>query len=237
MDDYLSSETCLMELLGRALDDPTATACGRCGRCTGRPLTVELDRALVVAAQEFLRREPLSVDPRKRDARNKKIPDDVQLEPGRALAYWGDGGWGGLVRDQRAGGRFSDELVDAVVRLVREWKPQPRPAWVTCVPSTRDPDLVASFAARVAEGLQLPFHDAVTKVRSNAPQAEMANTAQQSRNVADAFAVTGSVPSGPVLLVDDTVDSRWTLTEIGGRLRAAGAGPVFPHALAQASGD
>ena len=37
-------------------DDPTATPCGRCARCTGRPLTVELDRALVVEAQEFLRR-------------------------------------------------------------------------------------------------------------------------------------------------------------------------------------
>src|SRR6478735_4490613 len=237
MTDYLESDTCLMELLGRALDDPTAAACGRCARCTGRPLTVELDRTLVVEAQEFLRREPLSIDPRKRDAQNKKIPDDVQLEPGRALAYWGDGGWGGLVRDERAAGRFSDELVDAAVRLVRDWAPEPRPAWVTCVPSARGPELVESFAARVADGLRLPFHDAVTKARSNRPQAEMANTAQQSRNVADAFAVTGAVPPGPVLLVDDTVDSRWTLTEVGACLRGAGSGPVFPLVLAQAAGD
>ncbi len=237
MDDYLASDTCLMELLGRALDDPSAAACGRCARCTGHPLSVELDRALVVEAQEFLRREPLSIDPRKRDAQSKKIPDDVQLEPGRALAYWADGGWGGLVRDERAAGRFSDELVDAVVRLVRDWAPQPRPAWVTSVPSTRDPELVASFAARVADRLRLPFHDTVTKARSNRPQAEMANTAQQSRNVADAFAVNGPVPPGPVLLVDDTVDSRWTLTEVGACLRGAGSGPVFPLALAQATGD
>ena len=170
MTDYLASDTCLMELLGRALDDPSATACGRCARCTGNPITVELDRALVVEAQEFLRREPLSIDPRKRDAQNKKIPDDHQLDAGRALSYWGDGGWGGLVRDQRAAGHFSDELVDAAVRLVRTWAPQPRPTWVTCVPSHRDPQLVASFAARVAAGLRLPFRDCVTKVRANAPQ-------------------------------------------------------------------
>jgi ATP-dependent DNA helicase RecQ len=237
MTDYLASDTCLMELLGRALDDPTAAACGRCARCTGSPITVEVDRALVVEAQEFLRREPLSIDPRKRDAQNKKIPDDHQLAPGRALSYWGDGGWGGLVRDQRAAGHFSDELVDAVVRLVRTWAPQPRPAWVTCVPSQRDPELVASFAARVAAGLRLPFRDCVTKVRANAPQREMANTAQQHRNVDGAFEVTTPFPSGPVLLVDDTVDSRWTLTEVGVRLREAGAGPVLPVALALASGD
>ncbi len=47
----------------------------------------------------------------------------------------------------------------------------------------------------------------------------MANTAQQYRNVADAFEIADDVPPGPVLLVDDTVDSRWTLTEVGTRLR------------------
>jgi ATP-dependent DNA helicase RecQ len=45
------------------------------------------------------------------------------------------------------------------------------------------------------------------------------------------------VPPGPVLVVDDTVDSRWTITEVGARLREAGAGPVFPFALAQAAAD
>ena len=52
-----------------------------------------------------------------------------------------------------------------------------------------------------------------------------------------AFAVTAPVPSGPVLLVDDTVDSRWTLTEVGARLREAGAEAVLPLVLAQAASD
>jgi ATP-dependent DNA helicase RecQ len=237
MADYLASDTCLMELLGRALDDPAATPCGRCARCTGEPISVDLDRAVVAEAQEFLRGDPLTVDPRKRDPQNKKIPDDRQLEPGRALSYWGDGGWGGLVREQRAAGAFSDELVDATVRLVRSWGPEPRPAWVTCVPSPRSADLVPSFASRVAAALRLPFRDCVTLARAHVPQSEMANTAQQSRNVAGAFTVTAPVPSGPVLLVDDTVDSRWTLTEVGARLREAGADAVLPLVLAQSASD
>ncbi|MCW2603199.1 MAG: ATP-dependent helicase RecQ, partial [Pseudonocardiales bacterium] len=39
---------------------------------------------------------------------------------------------------------------------------------------------------------------------------------------------------GPVLLVDDLADSRWTLTVAGAALRAAGADAVLPFALAQA---
>jgi ATP-dependent DNA helicase RecQ len=65
----------------------------------------------------------------------------------------------------------------------------------------------------------------------------MANSAQQLRNVHGAFAVTGAVPAGPVLLVDDIHDSRWTLTVAGAALREAGADAVFPFTLAQAMSD
>jgi ATP-dependent DNA helicase RecQ len=37
-----------------------------------------------------------------------------------------------------------------------------------------------------------------------------------------------------VLLVDDLVDSRWSLTVAGRLLRLAGSGPVLPLALGQA---
>ena len=61
----------------------------------------------------------------------------------------------------------------------RRWSPDPRPTWVTCVPSLRQPELVPSLAARLAARLGLPFHPVVTKVRETAPQAEMDNSAQQ----------------------------------------------------------
>jgi ATP-dependent DNA helicase RecQ len=237
MRDYLESDTCLMELLGRALDDPDAAACGRCGRCTGTSMSVDLDRALVVRAQEHLRSEPLTIDPRKRDAENRKIPDDRVLEPGRALSHWADGGWGGLVRDGRADGRFPDDLVAATVRMIGAWAPDPRPAWVTHVPSLRAPEPVASFAERLAHVLRLPHVACVDQVRETAPQREMQNSSQQLRNVDGAFVVRTPIPDGPVLLVDDLVDSRWTLTVVGARLREAGSGPVLPVALARASGD
>ena len=39
----------------------------------------------------------------------------------------------------------------------------------------------------------------------------------------------------PVLLVDDIVDSRWTLTVIAALILEAGSGPVWPLALAAAN--
>ena len=65
----------------------------------------------------------------------------------------------------------------------------------------------------------------------------MENSVQQYANVADAFGVTAPVPTGPVLLVDDIVDSKWTLTVVAAALRQTGSGPVFPIVLARAQGD
>jgi ATP-dependent DNA helicase RecQ len=237
MDDYIDSPTCLMALLGRALDDPSAAACGRCSRCTGTSLPVDLDQALVIEAQEYLRSQPLTIDPRKMQAVGGRIAADRQLEPGRSLSFLGDGGWGRLVREQRAAGHFTDELVDAAVRLIRQWGPEPRPTWVTSVPSVRHPDLVRSLAERIAAGLDLAHIPAVVTTRTAAPQAEMENSVQQHRNVMDAFTTVDPVPRGAVLLVDDIADSRWTLTEIGGILRDAGVAAVVPVTLALGSSD
>ena len=77
----------------------------------------------------------------------------------------------------------------------------------------------------------------IARTREGAPQREMENSAQQVRNVVGAFALTEPVPASPVLLIDDLVDSRWTLTAVGILLRDAGAGPVFPFALARAVSD
>ena len=67
-------------------------------------------------------------------------------------------------------------------------------------------------------------------------QREQQNSAHQQANVSGVFGVVGDVPAGPVLLVDDLVDSGWTMTEIGRVLRRAGASVVHPVALAAATG-
>jgi ATP-dependent DNA helicase RecQ len=157
-------------------------------------------------------------------------------QPGRALCLYGDGGWGRAIADGKyRDGRYGDPLVGACVELVRgQWRPEPPPEWVTAVPSLRRPDLVPEFAARLARSLGLPFHVVLHQAQSE--QKEMKNSAQQARNVLGAFQIVAPCPPGPALLVDDVVDSRWTLTVAGHRIREAGGGPVYPLALAEAAG-
>ena len=92
------------------------------------------------------------------------------------------------------------------------------------------------FAQRVAARLELPYVDAARRVEDRPQQKSMENSTQQARNVIGAFEITKSQPS-PVLLIDDMVDSRWTMTVIGALLRAAGSGLVYPVALSDTSGS
>ena len=248
MRRYALHDGCLMEFLRRELDDPGAAPCGRCMWCTSTPLVVEPSRELLAAAREHLRGFDLFVDPRKQwpsglaafepGLPKGKIAENERPQTGRALSVVGDGGWGRLVASGRGEDeRFADELVAAAAELIRDrWKPDPAPTWVTCVPSMTHPDLVPDFTKRLAEALGFPFHEVVRKVAENQPQAMMQNSAQQVRNVWDAFDVdsAGAVPQGPVLLVDDLADSKWTLTVVTRALRQTGSGPVHPFVLATA---
>ena len=189
-------------------------------------------------AVEYLRMVELIIEPRKQLPDRKRIPKDQQLETGRSLAVWGDSGWGALVRAGKQEQRhFDDRLVNAAADLIQSrWVPEPAPVWITSVPSLRNPRLVANFSARLAASLGLSYKNVIEKTRETAPQKTMQNSHRQYRNVRGAFRICGAVPPGPVLLVDAVVDSRWTLTTVGGQLRGAGAGPVYPFALADTAG-
>ena len=115
------------------------------------------------------------------------------------------------------------------------WCPQPAPTWITCVPSTRHPTLVPDFAAELSKKLGIPFKAVVQKVQANRPQKEQQNQVYRVRNLDGAFKIDESLPQGPVFLLDDVVDSKWTLTVIVALLRQRGSGPVFPIALTDAS--
>lgn len=236
MRQYAQSQNCLMQFLAHELDDPAPFPCGKCAVCQKRLLLPDTASAVFVEeANQFLRRCDQPILPRKKWADNAAIPKVQQSQEGRALCLWGDDGWGELVRRGKQDDKtFDDQLVGAVVAMVRQrWTPSPVPQWVTYVPSLNRLELVSDFARRVAKGLNLPFVECITKIRQTPPQKEMQNSYQQARNIAGAFAVNGEkVLSSPVLLLDDMVDSRWTLTIIASLLLQAQSGPVFPVALA-----
>ncbi len=245
MRAFVESPTCLMEFVARELDDPEPCPCGRCALCVGRGMPSSVDPGVVREAIGFLRRDSRTIEPRRVwptgaiDGRSGRIGLELQNAEGRALCIYGDAGWGrAVIGGKYRAGRFDDVLVQAAAELVRtHWTPDPRPAWVTAVPSLRRPALVPDFAARLASALGLPYRSALVKVRQTPEQKTMQNSAQQAANIASAFQVVDTmVMEGPVLLIDDVVDSRWTLTVCGVLLREAGSGIVHPLVLATAVG-
>lgn len=240
MQEYVGLKNGHMEFLIRALD-------GEAGPFQPpdlQPLPTAADPALVHEAVTFLRRTSLPLEPRKKwppgglaslgVRGNTKIAPDRNLQPGKILCIWGDAGWGSAVRlGKYHDRRFGDDLIAACVELVREWKPEPAPTWVTCIPSRRHPDLVPDFANRLAAALGLPFRAVLEKTDNRAEQKTMANSVQQARNIDGSLAINPpSVPAEPVLLVDDMVDSKWTMTVAAYLLTSHGSGPVYPLALA-----
>ncbi|WP_419638429.1 RecQ family ATP-dependent DNA helicase [Thiolapillus sp.] len=245
MQGYIDSEGCLMAYLRHALDDPETEDCGRCAVCLGEPVVgVDVDRTLAIAAAQYLKHAEMPFKPKKQAPAGAfqvygfsgKLPSELQASEGRILSRWGDAGWGGLVADDKHSGHFRDELVEAVAEMLEQrWQPNPAPQWVTCVPSLKHPALAPDFAQRLAARLGLPFVDAIHKVVDNEPQKNQQNRFHQCRNLDGVFKVSEGIPGTPVLLVDDVIDSGWTVTVLAALLRQAGSGPVYPVALASTS--
>lgn len=114
-------------------------------------------------------------------------------------------------------------------------KPSYAPQWITCVPSLNHPALVSDFAQHLAARLGLKFVNAIHKVVDNEPQKNQQNRFHQCRNLDGVFEIMDGIPNTPLLLVDDIIDSGWTITVLAALLRQAGSGPIYPVALASTS--
>jgi len=243
MQAYVDYPDCLMKFILEALDDPNPIPCGRCANCQGKGFSASVPHELVIEAENYLKGTQVLIQPRKQwpvglfPDQKRNISLELQNAPGRSLCYYGDAGWGKLVRSGKyQEGSFSDELVKASVHVIRDlWQPDPFPAWVTAIPSTRHPNLVPDFALRLAKALRIPYCTVLRRTREAPEQKTMQNSTMQAHNVIGTIGIDQIIPHGPVLLVDDIIDSGWTLTMAGYLLRKNGSGPVYPFTLARAA--
>ena len=245
MREYAALSEGHMEFLVKALND-THSATGPTHNLP--PLPATASDQMKMAAADFLSRDWYVIEPRKTWPGGGltvykvqgRIGPEQRHQPGKILCQWGNGTLGRLVeRGKYQEFRFSDHLVEACVRLLQDWEPEPEPKWVTCVPSRDRPDLVPDFARRLADRLGIPFHMVLEDTGQKQEQQKgMRNSQWQARNLDGAFRVnarlTGGLLREPVLLVDDMAKSRWTMTVCAWLLRTHGSGEVWPLALAKA---
>lgn len=239
MQRYVDTNECLMLFLQNALNDPNPQICGKCANCS-TPLSGEFSHENGLKAAEFLKKSDIVFNPKKQVRKDAlsiygisgNLKKELLAEEGRILSRWEDAGWGRVVAQNKHKGEFSDQLVDAFVEMVKKWNPSPAPQWVTCIPSLNHPTLVPNFAEKVAKKLNLPFVEAVKKIKQNQPQKMMNNAYYQAKNLDGVFEVEDKIPDKPVLLIDDVIDSGWTVTVASALLKQKGSGEVFPASLA-----
>lgn len=260
---YQDTAGCRMEYITSVLDDETAAACGRCDNCAGRWFPVDVAASAADAAGQTLRRAGIAVEPRLQwpsgmdrlgVAVKGKIKPDESVSEGRILARLTDLGWGGALRELFAAGA-PDRAVDpamlqACVQVLREWSGAEggtpwsgvgRPAAVVSVPSRSKPQLVGTLAQGIAGVGQMPYLGQLQPQHGGPTGARGGNSAYRLAGVWDRLVVGPDLAQAlaglggqPVLLVDDLIDSRWTMTVSARALRQAGVGAVLPLALAQA---
>jgi ATP-dependent DNA helicase RecQ len=195
-----------------------------------------------------------------------KIPAELSAEPGRAVGRLTDLGWGERLRavlaepparglapdgrpidaqapdDQAPDDQAPDDIVEAVVRVLAGWDWTARPAGVLALPSRSRPELISSLSRRIAQLGRLPELGALEYAVGASRPAGRSNSAQRVRAVWGQLTVPEPVRAalaglgGPVLLVDDRIDSGWTMTVAARLVREAGAPAVLPLALAVTAG-
>jgi ATP-dependent DNA helicase RecQ len=258
---YEQLDTCRMHYLTAELDDPDAAPCGRCDTCTSSWYPTQITAASTQTAREALDRVGVPIAPRvlwpqgldrlgvRADSAlvKGKVKAGEIGEEGRVLARLSDLGWGGPLRELFAldtDGRPVDaevppQLAQACLRVLKEWGWAERPAAVVAVGSVSRPRLVSSLATGIATAGKLPFLGELALAPGSGPLRSSVNSAFRVRDLWGRFLVEPQLAEAlaglagrPVLLVDDLIDSRWTMTVATRLLRRGGAGPVLPFALA-----
>jgi ATP-dependent DNA helicase RecQ len=246
MIEYEETGACRMEFLQRSLDDDTATPCGRCDNCAGAWFSDAIGQDATDAASAALDRVGVPIEPRRQWPTGAdrlgvpvrgRIPATEQADEGRALARLTDLGWGGTLRELFAAGAadapIQPSVLAACVRVLGDWGWAERPVAVVAMPSRSKPQLVSTLARGIADVGRIPLLGALDLVDGGPVGGPGGNSAFRLAGEWGRFSAASlDIPAGPILLVDDLVDSRWTMTVAARELRRAGAIAVLPFALA-----
>jgi ATP-dependent DNA helicase RecQ len=254
MEQYQSGETCRMEFLQQCLDDDSAAACGRCDVCVGPWFSDTIPQDAMEVAGRSLGSIGVAVEPRTQwptgmprlgvDVKGR-IEEPERVQPGRVVARLSDLGWGSRLRavvgSQADDEAVPEDLVRACVTVLAQWPWHDRPVAVVAMPSRSRPVLVASLAEQISRIGRLPLLGALQMTGGGPVGQAGGNSAFRLAGVWGRVDVGVDLATalhgvaGPVLLVDDRIESRWTMTVAGAALRRAGAPAVLPFALALAS--
>ncbi|ULG71505.1 phosphoribosyltransferase family protein [Macrococcus brunensis] len=140
---------------------------------------------------------------------------------------------------ERDNGHYSDKTMTTISQFLSEHITANKIDTVVAVLSVRRPDLVPELARHIASVHDIDYYTALTRTGAGARQQDMHNSVMQEHNVREhlVLADSPSLTGRRLLLLDDLVSSRWTLTVAASLLKEAGATNVYPFALVNIGSD
>jgi len=258
MIDYQSTTGCRMEFLLRQLDDPEAKPCQRCDNCTGVRRSLAISDEVLKSTNKQLHKPGIELSPRKQwplglatlsVPLSGRIPPAEQNATGRTLGRLTDIGWGNQLRElmnssraqvdqaqeNGATSQIPENMFKACVAVLAAWDWEQRPVAVVNIPSPTRRGLSEELARKLSEIGKLTYLGCLD---SSGEPPRKANSAQRVADlwrrlsISEELTAKISAVEGPILLVDDLVESGWTMTLAGRLLHQAGAKTVLPFALA-----
>jgi ATP-dependent DNA helicase RecQ len=241
MRSYAAGAGCLMEFLQRALDDSDPGPCGTCSVCTGflpEPGR-RVDPGRVEEARVRLRGVDVVIEPRKlwpTGLSNGWRGRIVGASAGRALTFADTPGWDHVAGILGGSDRnLPDDLIRGVLGILTRWRSSwgDRPVGVVAMPSRRHPLMINGLAAQIGLVGTLPLFDVLEFVGPR-PGDDLTSLLRVEALGESLRLKPGvSLPAGPLLVVDDTYRTGWTMTVASSLLRGAGASQILPLVVQQ----
>lgn len=231
---FINYDGCYMKYIADELDAPDKQEkCGICAHCRNREfITIDKNHPMISIASQYKNKLHGEISPRKRWSNNKKIDESLQFITGWTYTTDAYSPVGRKFMYERDINQFSEQTTTQISQFLKDMIQEHQIDAIVAVPSLRRPKLTNKLAQAVAESNHIEYIDAVVKIKPGNKQSEMHNSIVQERNVEETIAIQNEdlLKDKHILLIDDTVNSRWTMTVIASKLLVH-AKAVYPFAL------
>lgn len=243
MFELINTDICYNRFIVNALDDKTEENCNICANCLGHEeFSSKVSQDSLEKATKYLENRFINIEPRLKwesTPFTKKTKIKHPNEQGICLSRYGQPIYGELVKKGKYSDRgFCTQLVEKSVQVLLPFILEHKISALTYVPSSNS-NIVYEFANKLATKLGIPCLNLLIKTRLDSPQQkQMENSCFQCKNAQESFGFKKGEENNIhncILLIDDMVDSRWTLTVCGDILIRAGVHHVYPFTLATTS--
>ncbi len=258
MKHLFETNECINKKILSSLDDNISKNCDKCQNCLGKNIiSTKVDEKYLKMAEENFENSYIEIKARDKYKLKKPgtgqyeypngyygfkgnyIPaeyEEKEVSPGFALSKYGDEGIGSIIGECKYNNKsYPEEVYVKAEKILQKFIDAYQINVITFIPSLNN-KLMDEFAEKLAKRVKIKFVSCFDKIK-NTSQKNMENYIWQKKNAKENYRVKNceDIIGKNILLIDDMVDSCYTLTYQAIKLLECGANHVVPMALADSS--